>query len=141
MGLNKAMIIGNLGGDPEVRYTQSGAAVANFSIATNETWVDKAGKKQERTEWHRIVVFGKLAESCGKYLAKGRSVYVEGRIQTRNWEGKDGKQNYTTEIIASTVEFLSDGGRSGGGGQSSAGSSPEPGPSFDQSFNDDDLPF
>ena len=140
MGLNKAMIIGNLGQDLEVRYTQGGAAVANFNIVINETWVDKSGAKQERTEWHRIVVFGKLAEVCGKYLSKGRQVYVEGRIQTRDWEAKDGQKRQSTEIVASTVEFLSDGGRGGSGGQSGGGGS-EPGPSFDQSFDDGDIPF
>ena len=84
-GLNKVMLIGNLGKDPEVRYTPSGQAVANFNIATNESWTDKAGQKQERTEWHRIVVWGKAAELCGEYLSKGRQVYIEGKLQTREW--------------------------------------------------------
>ena len=108
-GLNKVMLIGNLGRDPEVRYTQDGAAVASFSIATSEKWNDKAtGEKKERTEWHRIVAFGKLGEICGEYLSKGRQVYIEGRLQTRSWE-KDGVTRYTTEIVASDVRFL--GGR------------------------------
>lgn len=105
-GINKAIIIGNLGRDPEVRYTADGRAVANFSIATSERWTDKnTGEKKENTEWHRIVAFGRLGEICGEYLSKGRQVYVEGRIQTRSWE-KDDITRYTTEIVASTVQFL-----------------------------------
>jgi single-strand DNA-binding protein len=109
-GVNKVILIGNLGKDPEVRFTPSGAAVANFNIATNESWTDKSGQKQERTEWHRIVVWGKLAELCGEYLKKGRQCYVEGRLQTREWTDKEGKKNYTTEIVAQTVQFLGGGG-------------------------------
>ncbi|HLB59378.1 MAG TPA: single-stranded DNA-binding protein [Bdellovibrionota bacterium] len=105
-GVNKVIVVGNLGTDPEVRFTPSGAAVANFSVATSENWKDKSGQKQERTEWHRIVVWGKLAELCGEYLSKGRQVYVEGRLQTRNWEDKEGSKRYTTEVIAQTVQFL-----------------------------------
>ena len=105
-GLNKVMIIGRLGRDPEVRYTQDGTAVTNFSVATSDDWTDKAtGEKKERTEWHRIVTFRRLAEVCGEYLAKGRQVYVEGRLQTRSWE-KDGITRYTTEILADKVVFL-----------------------------------
>jgi single-strand DNA-binding protein len=105
-GLNKVMLIGNLGKDPEVRYTPNGTPVANFSIATSDTWIDKeTGKKKEKTEWHRIVAWRKLGEICGEYLAKGRQVYVEGKLQTRPWE-KDGITRYTTEIIASEVKFL-----------------------------------
>ncbi|MDX2009958.1 MAG: single-stranded DNA-binding protein [Myxococcaceae bacterium] len=120
-GVNKVILIGNLGKDPEVRFTPSGAAVANFNIATNESWTDKSGQKQERTEWHRIVVWGKLAELCGEYLKKGRQCYVEGRLQTREWTDKEGKKNYTTEVVAQTVQFLgggpgrADGGSMGGG--------------------------
>ncbi len=148
MALNKAMIIGNLGVDPELRYTQSGTPVANLRIATNEVWNDKSGQKQERTEWHRIVVFGRQAETCEKYLKKGRQVYVEGRIQTREWTDKEGQKRYTTEIVANTVQFLSGGGGTGAGfdgpppytdadvGASGGGES-----SFDQSFDDDDIPF
>ena len=110
-GVNKAIIVGNLGKDPEVRFTPGGQPVANFTIATNESWKDKNGQQQERTEWHRIVVWGKLAELCGEYLKKGRQAYVEGRIQTREWNDKEGKKNYTTEIVANTVQFL--GGRDG----------------------------
>ena len=140
------MVIGNLGSDPELRYTQSGQPVANFNIATNERWTDKSGAQQERTEWHKIVVWGKQAENCEKYLSKGRQVYVEGRIQTRDWEDKDGNKRYTTEIVAQTVQFLSGGAGAGsGGGSSYEGPSSQEGPapeaSFDQSFNDDDIPF
>ena len=108
-GVNKAILIGNLGADPEVRFTPGGQAVANFRIATSESWTDKSGQKQERTEWHRIVVWGKLAELCGEYLAKGRQCFVEGRLQTREWTDKENRKNYTTEIIANNVVFL--GGR------------------------------
>jgi single-strand DNA-binding protein len=118
--VNKAIVIGNLGKDPEVRFTPGGQAVANFSVATNESWKDKNGQTQERTEWHRIVVWGKLAELCGEYLKKGRSAYVEGRLQTREWTDKEGKKNYTTEIVANQVVFL--GGRDGMGGGMGGGS-------------------
>ena len=110
-GVNKVILVGNLGSDPEVRFTPSGQAVANFRIATNESWTDKQGQKQDRTEWHRIVVWGKLGELCGEYLAKGRQCYVEGRLQTREWTDKENKKNYTTEIVANSVVFL--GGRDG----------------------------
>lgn len=113
-GVNKVILIGNLGRDPEVRFTPSGQAVANFTIATNDSWTDKQGQKQERTEWHRIVVWGKLAELCGEYLSKGRQCFVEGRLQTREWTDKEGKKNYTTEVVAQTVQFL--GGRGDGAG-------------------------
>ncbi|MBC2717868.1 MAG: single-stranded DNA-binding protein [Desulfobacteraceae bacterium] len=105
-GLNKVMLIGRLGKDPDVRFTQSGMEVANFSVATSEEWMDKSSnEKKERTEWHRIVAFGKLGEICGKYLSKGRQVYIEGRLQTRSWE-KDGVTRYTTEIVASDMQML-----------------------------------
>jgi single-strand DNA-binding protein len=113
-GINKAILVGNLGRDPEGRYTPDGTAVANFSIATSESWTDKAsGEKREATEWHNIVVWRRLAEICGEYLSKGRQVYVEGKLQTRSWE-QDGVTRYKTEIVASTVQFL--GGRDGGAG-------------------------
>ncbi len=111
MSVNKVILVGRLGQNPEVKYTPSGAAVANFSVATNESWVDKAGQKQERTEWHRIVVWGKVAELCQQYLAKGRQAYIEGRLQTRQWQDKDGQTKYTTEVQAQTVQFL--GGQAG----------------------------
>ena len=110
------MLIGNLGKDPEVRYTQGGQAVANFNIATNESWTDKAGAKQERTEWHRIVVWGKAAELCGEYLSKGRQVYIEGKLQTREWTNKEGQKQYSTEVVANPVGgvvFLAGGDRKG----------------------------
>ncbi|MFP2931015.1 single-stranded DNA-binding protein [Pyxidicoccus sp. 3LG] len=118
-GVNKVILIGNLGADPEVRFTPGGQAVANFRIATSESWTDKNGQKQERTEWHRIVVWGKLAELCGEYLKKGRQCYVEGRLQTREWTDKENRKNYTTEVVANAVTFL--GGRDAGEGMSSGG--------------------
>ncbi len=105
-GVNKVIILGRLGSDPEVRYTPNGGAVANFNMATNESWTDKSGQKQEKTEWHRIVVWGKIAELCGQYLSKGRQAYVEGRLQTREWTDKEGGKRYTTEVVAQTVQFL-----------------------------------
>ena len=111
--VNKVILVGNLGRDPELRYIPSGQAVANFTLATNDRWRDKEGNNQERTEWHRIVVWGKSAENCAQYLQKGRSVYIEGRLQTREWEDKDGNKRQTTETIAQVVQFL--GGRGGGG--------------------------
>lgn len=118
-GVNKVILIGNLGADPEVRFTPGGQAVANFRIATSESWTDKNGQKQERTEWHRIVVWGKLAELCGEYLKKGRQCYVEGRLQTREWTDKENKKNYTTEVVATSVTFL--GGRDAGEGMGGGG--------------------
>jgi len=113
-GINKVILIGNLGADPEVKYTPSGAAVCELRLATNESWTDKGGERQDRTEWHKVVVWGKTAENCGKYLAKGRPVYVEGKLRTESWEDKDGNKRYTTKIQAHTVQFLG-GGREGGG--------------------------
>ncbi len=105
-GVNKIILIGRLGRDPEVRYSQSGRAVVNFSIATSEEWKDKeTGEKKERTEWHRVVAFGRLGEICGEYLSKGKQVYIEGRLKTRSWE-KDGITRYTTEIVAEKMQFL-----------------------------------
>jgi single-strand DNA-binding protein len=115
MAVNKAILLGRLGNDPELRYTTNGGAVANFNVATNENWTDKSGQKQERTEWHRVVVWGKLAELCGQYLSKGRQVYLEGRIQTRDWTDKEGQKRYTTEIVAQTVQFLGAGAGAGAG--------------------------
>lgn len=113
--VNKVILVGRVGQDPEVRFTGSGQAVCNFSVATDEEWKDKAGEKQRRTEWSRIVVWGKQAELCGEYLKKGRQCYVEGKLQTSEYE-KDGQKRYTTEVIASQVTFL--GGREGGSGRS-----------------------
>ena len=141
-GINKVILIGRLGSDPEVRYTPSGVAVANFNIATSEEWKDKdSGEKRERTEWHRIVAWRRLGEICEEYPSKGKQVYVEGRLQTRDWEDKDGIKRYTTEIVANQMLMLgsrdsSDGGRPqggmGGGFQGAPGAS---GP------EDDDIPF
>jgi len=114
MSVNKVIVLGRLGQDPELKYTPSGAAVCNFTLATSESWQGKDGQKQERTEWHRVVVWGKLAELCNQYLAKGRQAFVEGRLQTRSWDDKDGNKRYTTEINATTVQFI--------GGQAQAGS-------------------
>lgn len=118
-GVNKVIAIGHLGKDPEVRYTPSGQAVANFNIAVSESWNDKQGQRQERTEWIRIVVWGKTAELCGEYLAKGRQVYLEGKLQTREWNDRDGNKKWTTEVVANTVQFL--GSREGGGGGGGSG--------------------
>jgi single-strand DNA-binding protein len=105
-GVNKVILVGNLGKDPEVRFTTARKAVCNFTIATSENWTDKDGKKNERTEWHKIVVWGKQAEACGEYLKKGRQAYIEGRLQTREWTSKEDIKQYTTEIIANQVVFL-----------------------------------
>jgi single-strand DNA-binding protein len=110
MAVNKVILIGNLGKDPEVRFTPSGSAVANFSLATSEQWNDREGKRQERTEWHNIVVWGKQGELCGQYLAKGRQVYVEGSIRTRSYDDKNGVKRYITEIVAQKIRFLGGGG-------------------------------
>lgn len=127
MSVNKVILIGRLGQNPEIRFTPSGAAVANFSVATNETWLDKAGQKQERTEWHRVVVWGKLAELCGQYLSKGRQAYVEGRMQTRQWQDKDGQTKYTTEVQAQTIQFLGATAGAQPGAPQSGGYSPSAG--------------
>jgi single-strand DNA-binding protein len=142
-GINKVIIVGRLGNDPEVRYTPSGSAVAKFSVATSEEWKDKTtGEKKERTEWHRITAWGKLGEICGEYLSKGRQVYVEGRLQTSSYDDKEGVKRYSTEIVASDVQFLgskeSGGGRPAGGGtppRESFGGPGAPPPA------DDDIPF
>ncbi|MGD8742115.1 MAG: single-stranded DNA-binding protein [Granulosicoccaceae bacterium] len=121
-GVNKAIILGHLGRDPEVRYTANGGAVANITVATTEAWRDKtSGEQQEKTEWHRVVFFGRLAEIVGEYLKKGSQVYIEGRLQTRKWQGNDGQDRYTTEIVANEMQML--GGRSGGGAGGGAGGS------------------
>lgn len=136
--VNKVILLGRLGKDPEVRFTGGGQAVCNFSVATSESWKDKEGKKQERTEWSRIVVWGKLAELCGEYLKKGRQCYVEGRLQTREWTDKEGRKNFTTEIVASEVVFLGDGGRRGGDESGSAGAQDS---GAQGEGGDDDIPF
>jgi len=146
MSVNKVILIGRLGSNPEVRFTPSGSAVANFNVATNESWNDKNGQKQERTEWHRIVVWGKLAQLCGEYLAKGRQVYLEGRLQTRQWQDKEGQTKYTTEVIANTVQFLGAGKGEGAGagasrGNEETGSQAPQVPMEEPSFTEEDIPF
>jgi len=133
--VNKVILVGNLGRDPELRYTKDGQGVANFTIATNERWRGKDGNSQERTEWHRVVVWGKQAENCAQYLQKGRSVYLEGRLQTRDWEDREGNKRQTTEVVAQTVQFL--GGRGEGGGRQDSPPPPSSGPPPDG----DDIPF
>ncbi len=113
-GINKVILIGNLGGDPELRYTGGGTAVCNFTVATNESYKDKDGNMVEKTEWHRVVAWGRLAEICGEYLKKGRQVFIEGSLQTDKWEDKDGNTRYTTEVKAREMQML--GSREGGGG-------------------------
>ncbi len=155
-GINKVILVGNLGRDPETRYMPSGGAVTNVSIATSKGWKDRdSGEQKERTEWHRIVFFNKLAEIAGEYLKRGSKVYIEGELRTRDWE-KDGQKHYTTEVVASEMQMLdsrggmggggsssggsggSQGGSQGGGGSSSAGDDFGPPPSDDF---DDDIPF
>jgi len=133
-GINKAILVGNLGGDPELRYTASGDAVANFTMATGEVWTDKDGNKQDRPEWHRIVAWRKLAEICGEYLKKGSQVYVEGKIRTRSWEDKDGVKKYTTEIQAENIVML-------GRKSEEEGIPPSPPPEKKEFESEDDLPF
>ncbi|NNF50229.1 MAG: single-stranded DNA-binding protein [Woeseiaceae bacterium] len=151
-GVNKVIIVGNLGQDPETRYMPSGSAVTNFTVATNESWKDKqTGEQKDRTEWHRVAMFNRLAEIAAEYLRKGSQVYIEGKLRTRKWQGQDGNDRYTTEIIADEMQML--GGRGEGGGGASFGGgrggnkgsskqgggseSPQPGP---DDF-DDDIPF
>jgi single-strand DNA-binding protein len=152
-GVNKAILVGNLGADPEVRYMPSGAAVANIRIATSEQWKDKqSGDMQERTEWHNIVLFGRLGEVAGEYLRKGSQVYIEGRIQTRKWQDKSGNDRYTTEIVANDMQMLGSRGGAGGGAGGGGGSktqdaggdygaqAPTGGGGKSPDF-DDDIPF
>jgi single-strand DNA-binding protein len=153
-GVNKVILVGNLGADPETRYTAGGAAITNINIATSESWKDKqTGENQERTEWHRVVFFNRLAEIAGEYLRKGSQVYVEGSIRTRKWQGQDGQDRYTTEVVANEMQML--GSRASEGSQQSAGggfrdnkparpsqppaqSAPAP---VDDNFAEDDIPF
>src|SRR5690349_21467043 len=143
MSVNKALLIGNLGKDPEVRFTASGRAVARFPVATSEVWNDAEGQRQERTEWHNVVVWGKQAETCGQYLAKGRQVYTEGSIRTRQYDDKEGNKRYITEVIGQRVQFLGGGGRGGGGGGGgdSMRAAPDEPPGPPPSAEDDDSPF
>ena len=146
--LNKVMLIGRLGKDPEIRYTQDGSPVANFSLATSEMWTDKSGTRQERTEWHNIVAWRKLADLSKRYLSKGRQVYVEGRLQTREWDDRDGNKRRTTEIVATQMVLI---GSRPEGAESAAASSPAPyrpqpsesdePPVGGPAITDDDIPF
>ncbi|MCD6336581.1 MAG: single-stranded DNA-binding protein [Candidatus Latescibacteria bacterium] len=136
--VNKVILIGRLGADPELKYTPSGAAVVNFNIATDESWTDASGVKQERTEWHRIVAWRKLAEICGEYLKKGSRVYIEGQLQTRSWEGQDGVKRYTTEIVARNMQMLDS--KATGGQPPTSQEPPPPSPS-EKAEGEDDLPF
>lgn len=148
--VNKVILLGNLGSDPDLKYTQGQKAVCNFSLATNEVWKDKNGQRQEKTEWHRIVVWGTQAENCQKYLSKGRSVYIEGRLQTRSWDDKDGNKKYTTEIVTDHVVFLAAGKDSGRqnssdhaarGSQSGSQSPADESASAGSTYAEDDIPF
>ncbi len=139
MSVNKVMIVGRLGNDPELKTLSSGSAVCNFSVATSERWTDKEGQKQEKTEWHRIVTWGRQAELCGKYLSKGRQVFIEGKLQTRSWEDQQGQKRYTTEVVCNNVQFLGSTQQNANPGMSTP--MPEdfgPEPSFEAS---DDIPF
>lgn len=138
--INKAILVGRLGADPEVRYSQDGLMVTNFNMATDEVRKDKNGERIQKTEWHRIVTFGKLAEICGNYLNKGKLVYIEGRIQTRNWEDKEGVKRYTTEIVASDMKMLDPKGQ---GQSKGTGAAPDSAPPYfsPDSLPDDDVPF
>jgi single-strand DNA-binding protein len=149
--VNKVILVGNLGRDAELRYTPGGAAVATLNMATTEVWNDKAGVRQEKTEWHRVVVWGKTAESLAEYLTKGKQIYVEGRLQTRQWDDKDKIKRYTTEIRGDRIVLLGGGsGRAGGSGGGAArggsddsmgGHAPAPGPESSEPLTDDDIPF
>ncbi|KMQ51915.1 Single-stranded DNA-binding protein [Chitinispirillum alkaliphilum] len=145
MGVNKAILIGNLGKDPELKYTPSGTAVATFSLATTERWSDKNGQRQDRTEWHNIVVWGRLAELVNQYLKKGRTCYIEGRISTRSWDDKDGNKKYRTEIVANSVEFLNTSAGNSAGQSSPDMSYSEPVPQSNnhasEPMSEEDLPF
>jgi single-strand DNA-binding protein len=149
-GINKVILVGNLGRDPEVKYTASGAAVTNITVATTESWNDKqTGEKQEKTEWHRVVFFRRLAEIAGEYLRKGSQVYIEGKLQTRKWQDQNGQDRYTTEIVANDMQMLgSRGAENSTRPQQNSGfrDQQEPqrsqsGPDMDNDFADDDIPF
>ncbi len=153
-GVNKVILVGNLGKDPEIKYTASGAAIANITIATSESWNDKqSGEKVEKTEWHRVVAFQRLAEIMGEYLKKGSQVYIEGKLQTRKWQDQNGQDRYSTEVVASDMQMLGSRGGEGGGSQPNTGggfrSKPQPQQQQQQAapassgggFDDDDIPF
>ena len=151
-GVNKVILVGNLGKDPEIKYTASGAAIANLTLATSESWNDKqSGEKVEKTEWHRVVAFQRLAEIMGEYLRKGSQVYIEGRLQTRKWQDQNGQDRWTTEVVANEMQMLGARGGEGGGQPQGGGGgfrkNPAPQqqapakPALDNDFADDDIPF
>ena len=142
--VNKVILVGNLGRDAELRYTPGGAAVATINMATTEVWNDKAGQRQEQTEWHRVILWGKTAESLTEYLTKGKQIYVEGKLQTRQWDDKDGNKRYTTEIKGDRVVLLGGGGGRGAPadrGGDLGGHAPAPAPEASEPLTDDDIPF
>jgi single-strand DNA-binding protein len=144
MGVNKVILVGNLGANPEVRYTAGGQPVANLRLATSQRWTDKSGQRQESTEWHRVVLFGRTAEIAQKYLTKGRQVYIEGRIQTRQWQDQQGQKRYTTEIVATNMQLLGgrqDGAMQGGEDVSAAMAPPDEATADFGGGPDDDIPF
>ena len=142
MSVNKVILVGNLGKDPELRYTPSGTAVCTFSLATTDRFKNKQGEQQERTEWHNIVVWAGLAEICGKYLTKGKQVYLEGRIQNRSYDDRDGNKRYITEVVVSEMQMLGRAGEETGGGRPSMpASAPSAGPEEPVYNPDDDIPF
>ena len=140
-GVNKVILVGNLGANPEMRFTQGGQAVANLRIATSERWTDRNGQKQETTEWHRVVVFGKQAEIVGQYLTKGRQVYIEGRLQTRQWQDQQGQKRYTTEVVAQRVQMLGGRGERPPEEMGAAVPAEEGAPADFGGGPDDDIPF
>ena len=141
-GINKVTLIGNLGQDPETRYAQNGNAICNLSVATSESWKDQQGQPQEKTEWHRIVLYRKLAEIAGQYLTKGSKVYVEGKLQTRKWQDQAGNDRYTTEIVANDMQFLDSKASSQGNAQANANQATQAQtPVTEPDFEDDGIPF
>ena len=136
MSVNKVILMGTLGKDPELKYTPGGSAVCSFSIATKETWYDDKNEKHEKTEWHKIVVWGKKAETCNQYIAKGSQVYIEGKLQTRSWDDKDGNKKYVTEVLVKEIQFLNRKKDS-----EKTATKEEPLPFDDSSFAADDIPF
>jgi len=151
MTVNKVILVGNLGADPEMRHANSGTAIANLRIATSERRKDRDGNWGDHTEWHTVTAFGKTAEACGRFLAKGRQVYVEGKLRTRKWQDKDGRDRWSTEVVADAVQFLGgkgeNGGKGGGGGYGNRAPSPAPAPApapaqqQGGAYVDDDIPF
>ncbi|MEZ4705082.1 MAG: single-stranded DNA-binding protein [Bdellovibrionota bacterium] len=139
MSVNKVILVGRLGADPEMRYTQSGTPVTTLSVATNEYWKNKEGQKEEKTEWHRVVLWSRLAELASQYLTKGRQVYLEGKIQTRSWDDKDGQKRYTTEVVGTSMQFL--GGQADGPSADMPSDIPPPPADFGTPGADEDIPF